>query len=296
MIYGDHPKIRQKDYDKYYIERYGFGVEDMEARGRQKDHAIWLNNAVKDKEALIVDFGGAGIIKNRLNEYGFKNVYNVTAGEALPDNVDVIFAEHVLEHIYDLPDAMRRISKAVRTGGMLIVDGPESTGMIDTKKTPMLDWHQKHINHFKFLDYLNLMRRYGFEFVGAVNYIERKGTCIHLLFGKAELNRVYEQSVEYITKNMNDLVLKLYDLKDREVIVWGCWDIALHTLACHMPNVKYFVDKDPAFKGAVIAGKKVLDSVQEGDTTPIVVIAQGQKQDIIMNIKKDNLINEVITL
>jgi hypothetical protein len=63
-----------------------------------------------------------------------------------------------------------------------------------------------------------------------------------------------------------------------------------------MPNVKYLVDKDPAFKGAVIAGKKVLDSVQEGDTTPILVIAQGQKQDIIMNIKKDKLINEVITL
>jgi hypothetical protein len=61
-----------------------------------------------------------------------------------------------------------------------------------------------------------------------------------------------------------------------------------------MPNVMYFVDKDPAYIGAVIGGLKVQDRVTTSDT--ILVIAQRQAQAILDNIKAEGLTNEVVVI
>jgi len=295
MIYADNDEdITQRDYNTYYLERYGFGVEDAEARARQQQHAAFLAQSVPNKSALVVDFGGAGVLSGFLRAQGFTNVVDVCAGDAIPQKVEILVAEHVLEHIYDLPDAMQQIADSMVLGGLLIVDGPEAGGMAEQAATPMLDFQQKHVNHFTFYDYLHLMRKYGFEFMGAQNYTERKHACVHMLFGRAKSGRVMDLSLENIQKGLEPILAKLRDLVDREVIVWGCGDIALHCLSLVMPNVKYFVDKDPAFRGTSIAGRWVYDTVKEGETAPILVIAQGQKHDILMNIKRENLNLEVI--
>lgn len=296
MIYADNPDICQKDYDRYYKERYGFGVEDEEARLRQQVHAQWCNANVKNKDLFIVDFGGAGVLTHYLAEYGFTNTLNVGAGDELPHNVDVLFAEHVLEHIYDLPAAMRKINAAMSDGGLLVVDGPEAAGIAEHKKTPMLDFHQKHVNHFTFYDYLHLMKLHGFEFMAAQNYFERKNPCVHILFSKAPRERVCDESLKHIIPNIEKIVQGLKDLGDTPVVVWGCGDIAMHALSLHFPNVRYFVDKDPAFYEAVIRGRWVMSRVMEGETCPIVVIAQGQRLSILENIKADGLKNRVVVL
>jgi len=296
MIYADNPDLMQSDYDHYYKERYGFGVEDAEATARQKEHAVFCVSVLKDKNIKIIDFGGAGVLSVFLKEYGFTDVTDVGAGEGLPQGIGVMFAEHVLEHIYNLPDTMRLISKAVVAGGMLVVDGPEASGISTEKATPMLDFHQKHINHFTFYDYLHLMRRHNFDFAGAQNYLERKNPCVHILFGKSEPDRVINESLAHIQPNIAEIVRGLKELENKPVVVWGCGDIALHALSIHFPNVRYFVDKDPAFREQSIKGRWVMDRVQEGETCPIVVIAQGQRQDILQNIKAEGLKNQVIIL
>jgi hypothetical protein len=296
MIYGDNPDSMQSDYDRYYKERYGFGVEDAEARERQKAHAQWCNVALKNKDMFIVDFGGEGVLSGYLKEYGFTNVIDTHAGEVLPQNIDVLFAEHVFEHIYTLPDVLRLISNAMTDRGLLVVDGPEATGVAEIKSTPMLDFHQKHINHFTLYDYLCLMKLHGFEFMGAQNYIERKNPCVHILFAKAEPDRVCLESLKHIKINMDGIVQKLKELGNTPVVVWGCGDIALHALSLHFPNVRYFVDKDPAFREQSIKGRWVMEKIQTGETAPIVVLAQGQRQDILQNILADGLTNKVIVL
>jgi hypothetical protein len=298
FIYGDNPDITQADYTTYYKERYGFGVEDEAARQRQQLAAQWASHAITDKNAVIVDFGGAGIITQYLRDYGFCNCADVGAGDPLPDDVTVMFAEHVLEHIYDLPKAMHAISKAVKVSGMLIVDGPESAGIAETHASPLLDFHQKHINHFSLFDYMSLMHKYGFEFMGASNYIERGNPCIHIVFGRVEQGRILDASIKHIQPNVDAIVEKLKALGDRPVIVWGCGDIALHVLSLHMPNVIFFIDKDPAFKGAVIGEKNVLTeyAIKPDEHYPIVVIAQNQRDAILENIRKDGLTNEVIVI
>jgi len=295
MIYADSECV-QSDYDTYYKERYGFGVEDAEAIKRQQGHAqLWAHN-MRDKDIRIMDFGGVGVLSKYLAGYGFKNVFDIGAGENLPGELFTVFAEHVFEHIYDLPDTMRKINASMLNGGLLIVDGPEASGIAQMKSTPMLDFHQKHINHFSFYHYLHLAKLHGFVFIGASNYMERNNPCVHLVFTKTSPEWVMDDSIKHIKPNIDRIVQGLKRLGTTPVIIWGCGDIALHALSIHLPNVRYFVDKDPAFKGQSIQGKWVLDKVNEGETAPIVIIAQGQRQAILDNIKQDKLTDEVIIL
>ena len=296
MIYADNDTICQKDYDKYYQDKYGYGVEDMESRQRQQSRAQMVCTSIPNKKALIVDFGGVGIVSGYLRDYGFQNVCDISAGQALPQHIDCLLAEHVLEHIYDLPTAMNEISRNMNVGGLLIVDGPEAAGIAEKGTGPMLDWHQKHINHFSFFDYLHLMHNHGFEFAGGGGYIERGNPCMSMMFGRAVKDRIADVSLTHIHAGLEGILHKLQELEGREVVVWGCGDIALHSLSLHMPNVKYFVDKDPAFKGAKIAGRLVFDQVAKNEPAPILVLAQGQKQAILDNIRAEGLPNEVIVL
>jgi hypothetical protein len=296
MTYADNPDITQADYDRYYQERYGFGVEDMAARQRQQNRAQMINTLIADKNALIVDFGGVGIVSAYLKDYGFTNVEDIGAGDNLPLGIDALLAEHVLEHIYDLPAAMRNISASMKEGSTLIIDGPESSGIAEKKSTPMLDWHQKHINHFAYYDYMHLGRLHGFEFCGSATYVERENPCLTMMFGKAKRDYIATASIGHISIRMGEMVEKLKKLGDRKLVVWGCGDIAMHVLSIHFPNIKYFVDKDPALYEAVIKGRWVMRNVVEGETDAILVIAQGQKQSILDSIRDEGLTNEVIVL
>jgi len=295
MVYSDHPDMTQEHYDTYYREKYGFWGEGTEAVKYHKVNAEWTKDNLH-KDALIVDFGGGReeIQANHLRDLGFTNVRVIDMGDEMPTGADMIICQQVLEHLYDLPRYMKIISYSIKAGGLLMVEGPEQTGNIDDTYPPIIDWQQKHINHFGALDYLRLMRAYGFEFVSSNQYLYYGIPTIHLIFRKEPRTWASDMYIEHIKKSTAPTIEGLKKLGNREVILWGCGDIAMHCISQHMPNIRYFVDKNVVFIGETIAGRMVKEFV--ADDLPIVVIAQGQKQDILDNIKREGLKNEVIIL
>lgn len=293
MLYGDNPIINQSDYDWYYENKYGYGVVDEANQKRLKDRADFIKQNY-DPKSKIVDFGGgdSGLI-SFLRYNGFYNVSTFGCGDEMPDNVDVIVAEHVLEHIYDMNDAMIKISKALKNQGTLIVDIPDATSMAIERpvEMPILDFSQVHINHFRMIDILKLMERYGFELQETSEYHERHGGCRMYVFVK-DKNVVSRASEWYVIRNVAEKVTKLKNIK-KQVVIWGYGDICAHVLAKHWPNVKYFVCNDPAYIGETIKGLPVYDKIQ--DDTPILVIAQSQKGTLINRIKLE-CDNEVIAI
>lgn len=296
MIYGDNPDMTQEHYDQYYQGRYGYGVEDQEQQVRMKTRAKIVHNMSADRNAIIVDYGGGdGQIESILRkEYGFKNVYTVNCGDDMPNKPLVILAEHVLEHVYDM-DATMTAFRKIKPGGYLVVDIPdaETIAYCESEAMPMLDYHQKHINHFTQADMMSLMHRNGFTLEYWDSYTERNLPCKLYVF-RYRVVEPYNASMRFVKKNMAKKVEKLKALGDKPVIVWGLGDIALYCLAQHMPNVVYFVDNDPAYRDGVVAGLPVLDK-QESDES-IVIIAQSQKKKLIENIRKMGAENEIIEI
>ena len=295
MIYADNADITQADYDRYYVERYGYGVEDPEQERRIHERARLIDTLTHSKDIRVVDFGGgeSGLCA-LLKERGFNDLHTIGVGDTMPDNIDLLIAEHVLEHVYDMPEVMAKFAN-VKPGGLLIVDIPDSTAIAYNApvQMPMLDYHQKHINHFALRDILRLMYSHGFEYLTSFQYSERYVSDLCIIFSKTA-GSTYDIAKSTVKRNINERLEKLRALGDTPVIVYGFGDIAAHCFTRVMPNVVYFVDDDPAFKGATVRGIEVRQSVISSE--PIVVICQSQKAVVLNRIKELGLENEVIVI
>ena len=293
MIYADNDTVTQHDYDRYYQERYGYGVEDAEQQQRMRDRAHYIATKF-DKEMKIVDFGGGEQGLTRiLAQYEFHNTACVEAGQDIPEDVDVILAEMVFEHIYSMNGVMAEMTECLKDGGYLIVDIPDAgaIGLEGSESMPILDYHQVHLNHFRTVDMLRLMERWGFELSETNAYHERGLACRMFVFIKgADVGKL---SREHVINNVQAKIEKMRELGDKPVIVWGTGDIALHLLAKNMLNVKYYISNDPAFKDQTIGKIPILDAPISDH--PIVVMAQAQKEQLLENIKKV-CDNEVIVI
>jgi SAM-dependent methyltransferase len=294
MLYADNPHVTQADYDTFYKERYGFGVTDEGVRKRLAKRALYITEHFP-AIARVVDFGGGeGGLTDKLKMFGFEDVTNYGVGDKMPGDVDVIIAEHVMEHIYNMESAMETITDALKEGGMFIVDIPDAGQMAFDlpAEMPMLDFSQVHINHFRMLDMLKLADYWGFELMETSQYWERFIRSRMFVFIKGA--NIDEMSSKYVSVNIIRKVTAMQAIGDRDVIVWGCGDIALHCLALHPLNVVYYVDIDPAFRGATIGGVPVHEKPYTDH--PIVVNCSTQKSLLLDYIKAQGYTNEVIVI
>jgi hypothetical protein len=189
---------------------------------------------------------------------------------------------------------MSSICAALRPGGTLIIDGPDATGLLQYWSMLMLDFHTKHINHFRLLDYLNLMDKWGFTLVNDVRYTDDRAKttapCFRLYFQRLDMA---QQSADRVTRNMARCVAQLKEI-DYPVNVWGLGDISWHLLAQCDLQVAEYIDNDPAYRGQKYDGKPVLK--KPTNTLPIVIMAQAQRDLLIENIRKAGVTSRIIEI
>ena len=297
LLYGDGD-FDQAMLNEYYRTRYGYGINSADVSERLTAIADWVASEA-DNTIRFVDFGGSGddgrsIVVGRLHEHGYNNSWNVNAGEDVPP-CDILLCSHVLEHVYDMEDVMTKITSAIVDDGMLIVDGPDTTGLLLEWTMPMLDFHTKHIIHFRMIDYLRLMDHWGFELMNHVQYEDvrsgQRAPCFRMYFQR---RNIAQECGDLVQANIKRLVDKLKAIKE-PVNVWGLGDISWHLLA-QVPELKVinYVDNDPAYRGSTFDGKPVLE--KPNNSHPIVITAQGQRQLLIDNIRKAGVDNEIIQI
>jgi len=291
MIYGDGD-FDQAMLDDYYQRLYGYGVNNPANTERLRGEARMIVDMVSSA-ATVVDFGGSGddgesIFLNSLSDYGARNVISVNAGDKLPPFCDVIYASHVLEHIYDLPEVMRRLVAALAPGGTLIVDVPDALGLLQRWKMPILDYNTKHLNHFTMRNLLELGYRHGLEAVSERRYELEFAPCMQVQFRRVDVART---SAAHVISNDEARYAKLMGI-DFPVNVWGMSDIVWHTLADFDLDVLDYIDNDPAYRGQTYNGKPVLE--RPTNDAPIVIMAQGQRGRLIENIRAMGVENRII--
>jgi hypothetical protein len=293
FLYGDGD-FTQADFDTYYREKYGYGINSPANIERLKADAEMISweTAYGD---IIVDFGGAGddgrsVLVDELHRLGIgtAGARSVGVGDPLPNNCDVIYASHVIEHIYNLPETMTRLTAALAPDGLLIVDVPDATGLLLKWKMPILDFNTKHLNHFTLRHLLELGARYGFELVHLKPYELEGAPAWQVHFRRLD---VAEETKQHVVKNSYIRRRKL-EVIDYPVNIWGMGDITWHLLSQVDLEVLDFIDNDPAYRGTTYNGKPVQE--RPTNDAPIVIVAQGQRGRLIENIRRMGVTNEII--
>jgi len=287
----------QEDYNRYYAEKYGYGMDGADNYIRLDGIAALVTETFPNRAIRVRDFGGGdGYLARRLKEFGLadSSVWNV--GEPEPDRCDLIIASHVIEHIYDIKSLMQSFSRALNPGGFILVEVPDAMGYAWRYSPPLLDYQTKHCNHFSPFHMDLLFNKYRFSVVNQWHpeIKIQNAKCYRALYQADGNIGMWERSRATVTQNMAVKIQKLKSI-NTPVIVWGCSDTVWHLLT-QAPNlpVAYFVDKDSKAytEGTTILGIRVYNAVHSAE--PIVVMAQGQRQQIIDNIRALGLENEVI--
>ena len=292
MLYGDG-EFSQSMLNEYYTKYYGYGLNNPMNIDRLNRDAVMLEEHAQD--SVIVDFGGAGddgrsIIVDHLTSKGFTGAVCVNAGDALPLNCDVIYASHVIEHIYDLPDMMMKFVNALCPNGVLITDIPDAYGLLDRWQMPILDFNTKHINHFTLRNMLDLGYHHGLEAVHLHDYEMENAHAYQIHFKRFDVAR---RSMRHVTACVLYRLDKLNAL-DEPVNIWGMSDIAWHLLSQSVVNVLDYVDNDPAMRGQTYKGRPILE--RPTNDAPIVILAQGQRGRLIENIRAMGILNRIIEI
>ena len=295
MIWYDND-CTQADYDQFYRERYGYGVDNPDNRMRLWGLASVINSAFADKSMDIIDIGGEdGYLADRLKELGFRNVAVANIGYSFGQEHDLIILSHVLEHVYDLDGFMDRVHSSLKSDGRIMVEIPEAYMYAMRNWPPILDYNQKHINHFSAFALDSMFAKYGYA-KGLHNMLEYRplnAPCYRALYLKDAFAKFHLAVQEHIERYDSAINAKLAEITE-PVIIYGLGDLAWHILATNKLNVVGLADDDPAYRGCTIGGIEVTDNVK-GHAT-ILVMAQGQKQGVLDAIKKKGLNNKVIAL
>lgn len=288
----------QADYDRYYINRYGFdgALNKGDSFARQNELVEMARGLGIGKDARIVDFGGGHerYIERRLSELGYTDAQTCDAGDDLPFDVDLMICSEVLEHIYDIRAAMDALTGSMSPDGLFLVELPDAERMTEAKGQMLLDYHQKHVNHFAPYTLDLLFAQFGYR----PRFQDRKlegwhfGHIYRVVYGR-EFN-FYNLSRKLIQEETNRRLEKLKAIRE-PVVIWGCSDVCLYLLdKAKWLKVVHYVDIDPAYRGATIGGVQVLDQVESD--APIVVMAYNQQSAILQNIKDLGLKNKVIVI
>ena len=298
MIYGDG-EFNQAMLDEFYTKYYGYGVSNPDNTTRLMSDAAMISREYYQGET-VVDFGGADDEGSTLVRWlekiaaAYPDTHKIKAvcigpNDPIPQ-AHVIYASHVLEHIYDLPKTMKRITEALAPDGLLIVDVPDANGLLNRWKMPILDFNTKHLNHFTLRNLLDLGRKYGFESVYVKPYELEYAPCYQVHFRRMDVAR---HSALHISESMYDRKKKLKAI-DYPVNVWGLGDVVWHMLTLIDLNVLDYIDNDPAMRGQTYNGKPIIE--RPTNDAPIVILAQGQRSRLLAYIKSLNLPNEVIEI
>ena len=185
----------QVQYDVFYrdFSKYedltissGGGLCEWD-KNRLSEAAKWIDNAIDNKSASILDIGCAnGGLLNEMRKLSYDNltcidpspscvIYVSNIGiecfngslfnyAALPADkkYDCIFLSHVLEHVYDLDRAIVAVTKILNPHGFLYIEVPDASRYSEYYIAPFSYFDIEHINHFDESSLLNLFRNEGY--------------------------------------------------------------------------------------------------------------------------------------
>jgi 2-polyprenyl-3-methyl-5-hydroxy-6-metoxy-1,4-benzoquinol methylase len=343
FVYQDSQATLQ-DYENYYklFNKYDSSPTILEETKELFLHYINKFKQFVNKESLILDMGCAGgIFLNLLKENGYCNLVGVDPSydcakdikekgiEAyvgsiysneltfLENKFDLIVLSGVMEHLFDLKNAVHTLEKYLKDEGMLFIGVPDVERYCNYNNATSYYFNFEHINHFSPVSLGNLMLefnyknintslhdiRFGASIVPVFSSLFRKDDSLSGRFQKDEVSSLSVKKYLELAKDKrgNDLSIIAELLgSNEEIIIWGAGCVASELLSgtnLKHCNIKAFVDKDPGKHGKMLLGKTICPAdILYGFNGTIVICAALYAIDITNEIRKMDIKNRIIIL
>ena len=256
-----------------------------------------------DKEATIIDIGaGQGGFLKVLKHRGYKHLMAVDPSPNCVQSIkeyglaaccatletftstqqfDLVSLTGVLEHLYDIQIAIKRIARLIKPGGYLFVDVPDASEYSTHFLAPYYRYDQEHINHFSKHHLTNLMSWGNAQPVEIIQK-EMPFAKYHPMPSLLGLYSKKESETELFTESsikpdfqlkqaiVNDLIISRKEdclsFNNEGNVSTAIWGIGAHTLRLLEEsdllkcNIRYFVDNNPHKTGKSIQGIPIISS------------------------------------
>ena len=329
----------QADYDQYYSQfsKYehtdipGTGGDTEDDRERFQKLITFLSEQKISKEAKVFDLGAAsGGLLNKFREEGFTDLTGLDPSDGCVETMkkaghkahvgtvynlntsgqyDLVILSHVMEHVFDLQQAMGSIAKVIKPGGYLYIEIPDSERYCDYINSPLQDFNLEHINHFSSFSLGKLTRLFNFqksaELVRELSVGPRSSTPVYGgLYQKQAAPAVLSKIKQYIDQSqgyldeLSSFIEKEIDTD--EVIVWGSGQLFYKLLGLDSMKKKKIikiVDNNSINWGKSIEGIAICSPKElVGTTQPILITTTIHSPGIIENIKSLGVNNSYFVL
>ncbi|MBV7272808.1 class I SAM-dependent methyltransferase [Clostridiaceae bacterium UIB06] len=355
FIYLDSKSV-QKDYDTYYecLSKYesdttitGSGVTEGD-NVRFDNISKHIEEVLNNKDASILDLGCAnGGLLFSLRNRGYKNVVGLDPSKVCVSNVmnkgikalqgnilsselyelskeyggfDCIVLSNVLEHIYDLSNAIKKVIECLKDDGILCIEVPNVLKYFEYFTLPFQYFNIEHINHFDNISLNNLLLINGYSCISLkenedIITLKQSYPVLTGFYKKKNDNKllpdnyIYDDYLKeidtYIEKSKENHIRINTELENmliefKDVVVWGTgmytsWLLANTNL--NKLNIKAFVDNDRKKQGESMIGVKIISPEQlKVYDEPIFICSIYYSDDIERQIKDDKLTNKIIKI
>ena len=296
-------------------------------------------------ETIICEIGcGRGALLMKMKRAGYNKLYGIEPSpdcvdyvrehygiDALvgtADNIpfdisfDVIISTHVLEHVLNLQEAVKNISRKLTGHGLVYVEVPDLDEYDSQKGASPLDYITiyEHINHFTISSLQCLFEQNRFKMINSGRKILDMGTRLPLpviygVFQKDssakslpsilpqklfEIDKVHHWLNKYVFSKSN-IFEELAELKT-PIYIWGI-NLCIQKYMTMSPlrecNIVGLIDRDPSKQKKSINGQKiqspeVLNTIKEN----VVVVIWGgpYRKSIENNLKELEFKGTVVAL
>lgn len=301
-------------YVDYYanLAKYGFEhetittqfIEPIWVSDNATRAASWIAGLIDIDFARVLDIGcSTGALLSAMYRLGYRealgidpssesvNVASSREGvkvevgsfEAVPSSIgkfDCVCLTGVLEHLWDLDEAMSAIVSLLNAGGIVYVEIPDADRYVDPYVAPFEDFSTEHVNHFSLSSLKVLASRFGLETIFERRTETPLGPDVRAAAVAVawRVNPDVLPNVEYDTDLVNSL--KQYvDQSSRdfreirngldqrlgksdEYILWGIGETSFKLLALdplRNRRAAYFVDSNASRRQFTFDGTRVLE-------------------------------------
>ena len=339
---------------KYAEEMTMYGAENtISAVSASPIEPDWLVNKADDsarrvdallssKSARILDVGCAtGSVLAALGRLSYEDLHgvdpspesvrvantkpgvhaNVGTFSALPADLgtfDCICATGVLEHLWDVDEAMRPLHRLLRPEGIVYVEVPDASEYLDCYVSPYEDFNSEHINHFSFSGLRRIAARSGLETVSETSYgapltakvIARYAAVVWKIGKAGNLDETRDEALEatlfaFAARSARDFA-EIEDALERdlkgssEYVLWGIGEMAFKLLALAPLTSRRsiaYVDGNRLRRGFHFDGMAVIaPTAISSSPVPVVVSSMIHADSIVAAIADLGLENPVVRL